>query len=114
ERGRREQVGMRLGERAEEGAPDLLLAVEDELEVDPGWELELVHEGERFEMRPDRTLVVRGAAREDTPAGEVFRGQPFEGDMRGVVGVAHAPDDRLGGRWQEPPPRRRGVRVEGA
>ena len=60
---RRQEVPVGLDQGAEARAPDLLLALEDELQVDPGRDAEGVHQGQRLEVGPDRALVVGRASR---------------------------------------------------
>ena len=70
-----QQVAVPLGEGAEVLAAHLLLAVEDELDRHPGADAPGAHQLDRGEVRPDRPLVVGGAA-----AVELVAGQGLVGD----------------------------------
>ena len=109
---RGQEVPVRLDEAAEAGAPDLLLALEDELEVDPGRHAQRVHEVQSLQVRPDRTLVVGGATRVEPVGGQRIVRDRGAGNDRSALLRQPRAEDRLEGRWLEPASRRRGLRVE--
>ena len=90
-----EQVAMRLGERAEERAADLLLAVEDELHVDARREPHRVHQLDRVQVTPDRPLVVRGAASVEEEAAQLVVADTGERDLGRFAFGEPAPEDGL-------------------
>ena len=90
-----EQVAVRLGERAEERAADLLLAVEDELHVDARRESRRVHQLDRVQMTPDRPLVVRGAAGVEKEAAKLVVAEARQRDPGRPVLGEPAPENGL-------------------
>ncbi len=80
-----EELLVALGEGPEVLAAHLLLAVEDELEPDPGCDAQAPHQLERGEVRPDRTLVVGGPASVEPVAGQGLIGHLARGQGGGPV-----------------------------
>ena len=98
-----EQVAVRLGERAEERAADLLLAVEDELHVDRRREPERVHQLDRVQVTPDRPLVVGGAARVEQEAAQLVVADTGERDLGRLALGEPAAEDGLDRIRLKPP-----------